>query len=105
MMAPAANNVTPPITMIIPPMMFSIAIIVTPVGRDLCMPCHMHIFGFKGNDHGNCWHAVKIEKERGTVAPLVLSKWRRVVGAGVVGGVTALGSWWCIWAACRVSVV
>ena len=49
----------------------------------------------------------KIEKRKGRLPRWVLCKWRRVVGAGVVvsSGVTALGPWWCGWAACRVSVV
>jgi hypothetical protein len=41
MIIPAARRVTPPMSIIIPPMMLRIAIIVTPVGRDLGVACNM----------------------------------------------------------------
>jgi hypothetical protein len=39
MIMPAARRAIPPKSMIIPPMMLRIAIIVTPVGRDLGVAC------------------------------------------------------------------
>jgi hypothetical protein len=38
---PAATRVIPPRSMIIPPIMLRIAIIVTPIGRDLGVACKM----------------------------------------------------------------
>jgi hypothetical protein len=41
MIIPAAMSVIPPKSIIMPPMMLRIAIIVTPVGRDLGVACNM----------------------------------------------------------------
>jgi hypothetical protein len=45
---PAATRVIPPRSMVTPPMMFRIAIIVTPVGRDFGVACKM-LFSIKSS--------------------------------------------------------
>jgi hypothetical protein len=53
--APNATMLSPANNMIMPPIMFNIAIMVTPVGLGAnVMMSSMHIFGFKGNSHCHC---------------------------------------------------
>lgn len=43
MIAPAVTRKIPPISMIIPPMIFRIAMMVTPVGRDFAAGCTIYL--------------------------------------------------------------